>query len=340
MSDRASASSDLPDLPQPGRRSLLLGAAAGALLPAAVRAQPAWPSRPVRVICPFPPGGLTDGYARAYADHLAKKFNQSFIVENKTGAGGTLGVAEVAKAAPDGHTLLVTTSGTVWANRVLFSKLPYNADKDLVPVAMFPSGALILGVPAALPVKTPRELVDWAKKNPANMGTYAAGSWPHMIADHWNRSEKTSIVPVHYRGESPMWVDVVGGQVQMAVGSVQGILPHIQRGAVRPIAATGRFRSPKLPDVATFIELGMNDPVFAFDGWLPMCAPSATPRDILEKVADGVKEAYETPRLRELHTLYGIPNAPVTDLAVARRIWNNDSVKWIAMAEQLGIKLD
>ena len=208
-----------------GRRRLLLGAAAAsaaAWLPAGAQAQATWPSRPVRVIVPFPPGGLTDGYARAYSDHLAKKFGQPFVVENKTGAGGTLGVGEVAKAAPDGHTLLVSTSGSVWGSRVLYKKLPFNADRDLVPIALFPSGALILGVPDKLPVKNPKELLDYARANPSNMGTYGAASWPHLIADHWNQTEKTNIVVAHYRGEAPMWVDVVGGQVQMAVGSVQG----------------------------------------------------------------------------------------------------------------------
>ena len=325
------------------RRRLVLGAAtaaAASTLPAIGRAQAAWPNKPVRVIVPFPPGGLTDGYARAYSDHLSRKYGQQFVVENKSGAAGTLGAGEVAKAAPDGYTLLVTTSGPVWAARVLYSKLPYNPDKDFVPIALFPSGALILGVPDKLPVKNAKELLAYAKANSCNMGSYAAASWPHMIADTWNQTENTQIVTVHYRGESPMWVDVVGGQVQMAVGSVQGILPHIQRGAVRAIAATGKSRSPKLPDVPTFVEMGFNHPVFALDGYLPMCAPAGTPRDILEKIAEGIREAAETPRLKELQSMFGIPVPPVATLADARRVWDSDSVQWIGMAEKLGIKLD
>ncbi len=137
-----------------------------------------------------------------------------------------------------------------------------------------------------------------------------------------------------------MWVDVVGGQVQMAVGSVQGILPHIQRGAVRAIAATGKHRSPKLPDVPTFMELGFSHPVFALDGYLPLCAPAGTPVDILEKITDGVREAYASQRLKDLHTAFGIPNPPVATLADARRVWDSDSVQWVGLAEKLGIKLD
>ena len=329
-----------PVIETSGRRRQLLLATAAALLPAAGQAQAAWPSRPVRVVVPFPPGGLTDGLARAYSEHLSRKYGQPFVVENRTGAGGTLGVGEVAKAAPDGHTLLVTTSSAVWGSRVLYKKLPFNADRDLVPIAMFPSGALILGVPDKLPVKTPKELLDHVRANPSSMGTYGAASWPHLIADTWNQTEKANIVIAHYRGEAPMWVDVVGGNVQMAVGSVQGILPHVQRGVVRPIAATGKHRSPKMPDVPTFAEQGFNLPVFAMDGYLPMCAPAGTPRDILDKLVDGLREAYTTPRIKDLLAFYGIPNAPVLSLAESRRIWDTDSVQWIGMAEKLGITLE
>ena len=330
-----------PDPSLTDRRRLLLGAAsAAALLPVSGRAQAAWPNRPVRVIVPFPPGGLTDGYARAYSDHLSRKFGQSFVVENKTGAGGTLGVGEVAKAAPDGYTLLVSTSGPMWGARVLYKKLPYNADKDLVPIALFPSGALILGVPDKLPAKNAKELLAYAKTNPTAMGSYGAASWPHLIADTWNQTEKTNIVVAHYRGEAPMWVDVVGGQLQMAVGSVQAIVPHIQRGVVRAIGATGKLRSPKMPDVPTFIEQGFSHPVFALDGYLPMCAPAGTPRDILEKLAEGVREAYASQRLQDLHQFFGIPSAPVATLADSRKTWDTDSAQWIALSAKLGITLD
>ena len=133
-----------------------------------------------------------------------------------------------------------------------------------------------------------------------------------------------------------MWVDVVGGNVQMVVGSVQGILPHIQRSVIRAIAATGKARSPKLPEVPAFIEQGFSHPVFALDGYLPMCAPAGTPRDTLYKLVEGVREAYNTPRIKDLHSFYGIPNAPVVSLADVRRIWDSDSVQWISLSEKLG----
>ena len=123
-------------------------------------------------------------------------------------------------------------------------------------------------------------------------------------------------------------------------GQRAGHLPHVQRGVVRPIAATGKLRSPKLPEVATFAEQGLPHPVFTLDGCLPLCAPAGTPRDILEKIAEGVREAYTTQRIKDLHQFYGIPNAPVMTLAESRRVWDSDSVQWVAMAEKLGISLE
>jgi tripartite-type tricarboxylate transporter receptor subunit TctC len=162
----------------------------------------------------------------------------------------------VAKSPPDGHTLLMTTSGTVWQNRVLYTKLPYNLDKDLVPVAFFPRGPLVIGVTRRCRPSTYREFIAWARQNPCSMGTYAPGSVPHMVADQLNRSDGTKMQDVHYRGESPMWVDLASGQIQIAVGSYQAFNTVSTRG-VKPIAVTGNYRSPKLPDVPTLVEQGV-----------------------------------------------------------------------------------
>ena len=330
-----------PSLP---RRRLLLGTAAAAgasLAPAFVRAQSSgWPNRQVRVVVPFPPGGLTDAYARVYSEHLQRKFGQSFVVDNKTGAGGTLGAGEVAKAAPDGYTLLVSTSGPLWQAKALYKKLNYTPVKDFDPIALFPSGALIVGVSDKVPARTAREFISHARSNPSAAGTYGAGSWAHMIADVWSKTEKLNLVVAHYRGETPMWVDVASGQVQMAVGSVQGVLPHIQRGVIRPIAATGRVRTPRLPDVPTLVEQGFTDPVFGMEGYLPFAAPAGTPRDILDKLAEGVREASATQRLKELREQFGIPNLPLATAAEVRKEWDSDSAEWITLATQLGISLD
>jgi len=326
------------------RRRLLIGgaaAAAGALLPAAGQAQAAWPSRSVRVVVPFPPGGLTDAYARAYCDALSRKFGQQFIIENKTGAGGTVGAGEVAKAAPDGYTLLITTSTPTWQAKVLYKKLPYTPVKDFDPIALFPSGALLVAVNANVPAKNLKELIAYAKTHPVGWGTYGSGSWAHMLGDVVSKSEKlSSMVVAHYRGEAPMLVDLIGGQIQAAVGSVQGMMPHIQKGTIRAIGATGKVRTPRLPELPTLVEQGFTAPVFGLEGYLPFAAPAGTPRDILDKLADAVREASATPQLKALREQFGIPNLPVTKPADVRREWDQDSAEWIALATQLGITLD
>ncbi len=325
----------------PSRRQLLLAAAAGTVLghgPAA--AQAAWPNRPVRVVVPFPPGGLTDAYARMYCEHLARKFGQPFNIENKTGAGGTLGAGDVAKAAPDGYTLLVTTSTPTWQAKVLYKKLPYTPVKDFDPIALFPSGALLVAVNANVPAKNLREFITYAKTNKSSWGTYGAGSWAHMLGDVVGKSEKLDMVVAHYRGEAPMLTDLIGGQIQAGVGSVQGILPHIQSGKLRAIGATGKVRTPRLPDLPTLVEQGFTAPVFGLEGYLPFAAPAGTPRDILDKLADAVREASLTPQLKGLRDQFGIPNLPLTNPAEVRKTWAEDSAEWIALATDLGITLD
>lgn len=325
----------------PTRRHLVLGAAAAAAtaaLPA--HAQAAWPNRPVRVIVPFPPGGLTDAYARMYCEHLGRKFGQAFNIENKTGAGGTLGAGEVAKAAPDGYTLVISTSGPLWQAKVLYKKLNYTPVKDFDPIALFPSGALLVAINANVPAKNLRELLAWAKTNPTAWGTYGAGSWAHMLGDVLNKGDKLNMVVAHYRGEAPMLTDMIGGQIQVGVGSVQGILPHIQSGKLRAIGATGKVRTPRLPDLPTLVEQGFTAPVYGMEGYLPFAAPAGTPRDILAKLAEGIREASATPQLKQLREQFGIPNLPLADLAQVKKEWDEDSAQWIALATDLGITLD
>ena len=330
-----------PETPLIDRRRLLGAAAAAgtaAALPRFAIGQAAWPSKPIRIVVGTATGGLTDNFARQYGDFLARKFGQPVVVENRTGASGTIAADVVAKAPPDGHTLLVTISTTVWAARVLYRKLPFNPEKDLVPVTLFPSGALLMAVHDKLPVKTPKEYVEYARKNKATFGTYSPASLPHMIADTMGRTRGVEIEPVHYKGEAPMWIDIASGQVNAALGSHQAMLPHIQRGNLRPIAAWGG-RSPRMPEIPTFQELGFNEPVFKLNGWMPMCAPAGTPEDILRKLSSAIQEARQSDKLKQLHETFGVPEVPPT-LDEARRIWKTEAPEWVATADRLGVKLD
>ena len=304
----------------------------------ATRAVGDWPNKTIRIVVAFPPGGLTDAYARLYAEHLTAKFGVAAVVENKPGAGAIIGIDAVAKSPPDGYTLLMTTSGTVWQNRVLYSKLPYNLDKDLVPVAIFPSGPLVVGVPEKLGINNYRELMAFAKANNTNMGSYAPGSYPQMVADQANRTEGTKIVTVNYRGESPMWIDVASGQVQVAIGSFQAFNTVSTRG-VKAIGVTGSYRSPKLPDVPTLVEQGVQGRLVQLEGGLPLMAPAGTPEAVLRALSQVVVEGANTARSAQIRETFAIPNKP-KNLADTRADWARDVPVWIKLAVDLGIKLD
>lgn len=325
----------------PSRRRLIT--ASGALAASSV-ALPAWaqaakfPSKPIKILVAFPPGGLTDAYARMYADQLSTALGVTTIVENKPGGGGVVAIDALAKSPPDGYTLLFTTSGTVWQNRVLYSKLPYNLDKDIAPIALFPSGPLVIGVSDKVPARNMREFIDYAKKTPSSMGTYAPGSFPHMVADQLNRSDGTKIQVVHYRGEAAMWVDVASGQLQVAVGSYQAFNTVSTRG-VRAIAVTGGYRSPKLPDVPTAVEQGVTGKLFGLEGGLPLIAPGGTPEAVLQALSKVAVDGANTERAAKLRENFAIPNKP-KNLAATRADWDRDVPVWVKLAVDLGIKLD
>ena len=297
-----------------------------------------WPNKTIRIVVAFPPGGLTDAYARLYAEQLTAKFGVAAVVDNKPGGGAIIAIDAVAKAPADGYTLLMTTSGTVWQNRVLYSKLPYNLDKDLTPIANFPSGPLVVAVSEKVPARNMREFIEFAKTNTTSMGTYAPGSYPHMVAEQVNRVEGTKILSVHYRGESPMWIDVASGQTQIAIGSYQAFATVAGRG-VRAIGVTGTYRSPKLPEVPTLAEQGVAGKLVALEGGLPLMAPAGTPQAVLLALSRVVVEGANSERAAKLRESFAIPNKP-KNLDETRRDWERDVPVWVKQAVDLGIKLD
>ena len=323
------------------RRSVLLmsGLTLTLAMVGPVGAQTAkWPSKPVKIVVAFPPGGLTDAYARNFGDYLSTKLGVPVVIENKPGAGAIIGIDAVAKAPADGYTLSMSTSGTYWQNRILYTKLPYSLDKDLTPVTVFPSGPLVVGIHDKIPAKNMAEFVAWAKKNPTSMGTYAPGSYPHMVADQTNRQQGTQIQSVHYKGEAAMWLDVASGQSQIAVGSFQAFNAMAARG-VRAIGVTGSYRSPKLPDVPTLSEQGNTEKLVTLEGGLPLVAPAGTPEHILKRLADEAVAWSNTDKAAKLRETFAIPNKP-KNLAETRKDWESEVPVWIKLAVDLGIKLD
>ena len=298
----------------------------------------AWPSKPIKLIVTFPPGGLTDSVGRQFGQHLSAKLGVPVVVENKAGAGAVIGIDAVLKSPADGYTLGITTSGTVFQNRVLFTKLPYNLDKDIAPITFFPSGPLVVAINDKIPAKNMAEFVAWAKTNKVNMGTYAAGSYPHMVADQLNRNEGTTIQSVHYRGESPMFLDLASGQVQIAVGSYSAFNTVSTKGA-RAIGVTGIYRSPKLPDLPTLVEQGVAGKLVALEGGLPLFAPAGTPEKILKRIADEAVIWANTEQAAKMRENFAIPNKP-KNLAQTRKDFDEAIPVWIKTAVDLGVKLD
>ena len=323
------------------RRRMML-AAGGATALAASRpawSQGDWPNKPVRVVVNFQPGGLTDAYGRQYGEALSRTFGQSFVVENRTGAGGQIGADAVAKSAADGYTLLVTTSGPVWMAPELYTRLPYDPAKDFTPISLFPAGPLIVGVPNDSPIRNLDDLLAAARSKPLNFGSYGVASLPHMMAEVWNRDQKTRFTPIHYKGESPMWVDLATAQVEVAVGSYQGFAVHQTKGTARAIAVTGTVRSPRMPETPTLGEQGAKEVICRLDGWIPFVAPAATPGPIIERISKAVVEGANTPKLASLRETYAISLSP-TPLAETRERWAKEGPEWAGVARSLGIKLD
>jgi tripartite-type tricarboxylate transporter receptor subunit TctC len=223
-------------------------------------------------------------------------------------------------------------------NRVLYSKLPYNLDKDLTPIAAFPSGPLVVAVAPEVPARNLKEFVAWAKGRDLSMGSYAPGSYPHMMADLFNRDYGLKVQAIQYRGEAPMWVDVASGQVQIAVGSYQAFNTVSTRG-VKPIAVTGNYRSPKLPDVATMIEQGATGTLVPLDGGLWLMAPAGTPEAVLQILSNVVVKGAASEQAAKLRESFSIPNKP-QNLADTRRDWDRSVPAWIKAAADLGVKLD
>jgi len=297
------------------RRGFLQGAAGAATLvlgaPSIARAQ-AWPSKPIRIIVSYPAGGLTDTMARAHGDYIAQKLGQPVVVENKAGAAGIIGAEMVARAAPDGYTLLYTITTTVVMNRVIYKSLPYDPDKDFVYIAMTSGGHLPFVVHKSVPATNIAEFVAWARTNKVSAGTYALGSYSHMAVAELNRQFGLSMEAVHYRGEAPMWQDLAAGAIHACSGSYLAGASVLQAGTGRAIAVPLTTRMKKLPDVPTFLEQGVTSPAFQVRaGWGGLLGPAGMPQEIVDRLSALMVEGGTSPKIRGILDTFGIDDSAV-----------------------------
>ncbi|WP_020694448.1 Bug family tripartite tricarboxylate transporter substrate binding protein [Reyranella massiliensis] len=265
-----------------------------------------WPSKPIRIICTYPAGGLTDVFARAYGDYIAQKTGQPVLVENRTGAAGAIGAEMVKQAAPDGYTLMFTNSTTMVQNKALFKKLPYDPDKDFALVAWFNTGHLPTIVNKDVPATNIKEFAAWAQGRKVSLATYGIGSFAHVVTETLNRHYGLKMEAVHYRGESLMWQDVASGAVQGATGSYASASSVLQTGSGRPIAVPTMERMKRLPDVPTFYEQGLTEKAFQIRGWVGCAAPAGTPEQIVQKLSDLMVEAGKTERVQKVNDTFAI----------------------------------
>ncbi|HOW46525.1 MAG TPA: tripartite tricarboxylate transporter substrate binding protein [Rubrivivax sp.] len=286
---------------QPTTRRVVLGLMAAALALGGTGAwAQAWPTKPITIIVPYPAGGGTDTVARVLADKMAPKLGKTIIVDNKGGAAGILGTDAVAKAAPDGHTLVLSITPSLLINQFLFKKLPYNPQKDLAMVSQIADAPLVLVVRSEVPAKNLDELKRYIAANKGKLayGSWGIGSAPHLFGSQLSRSLDADMSHVPYKGEAQMMQDVIGGQIQLTFVSGQQARPFVEAGKLRPIAVTGEKRIAAFPGTPTLAEQGMKDDVFKAVGWFAIAAPAATPKAVQQRIADEVRAALKLPDVK------------------------------------------
>lgn len=290
----------------------------------------------IRVVVPFPAGGIVDSTTRAVTARLASELKQQFVIENKGGAGGTIGTLDVVRAAPDGYTLL-TAYDTHAVSDQLY-KLSYNPHKDLAPVVLFATSPLALVVHPSVPANTVAELVALAKAKPdaLNYASTGIGSTNQLAAELFNTMAGVKITHVPYRGGAPAITDLVGGQVQVMFVAVPSVLEHIRAGKLKALAVTTAGRIPVLPDVPT---IATTYPGFEAQSWVGMLAPANTPRPIIEKLNTSIRAALKTPELKAWFEKQSL--VPVDEPSEAfGRFLDNEGRKWSDVIQKNNIQLN
>jgi tripartite-type tricarboxylate transporter receptor subunit TctC len=314
----------------------LLAAALVALVSTGVGAQ-GWPQKPVRFIVPFPPGGATDISARLLGEKLTQIWNQQVVIENRGGAGGGVGAAEAARAAPDGYTLFFPSGSVVTANQHIYAKLNYDPDKDFVAVTNVVSGPQVVAVPAGSPYKTVKELIAGLKASPAKLafGHAGIGSQTHLAAENFLNAAKVDALPVPYKGEGPALAGLVGGEIAFTVTNVAATLPHISAGRVRALGVTSKTEAPQLPGVP---PVAQTLPGFENTGWFGIVAPAGTPKDVIDKVYRDTKRALEASDLKARLYVQGLAPVGNTPAEMARAM-KEESALWARVVKERNIKV-
>jgi tripartite-type tricarboxylate transporter receptor subunit TctC len=298
----------------------------------------AWPTRPVTLIVPFPAGGNADVLARAVAAELSEKLGQSFVVENRTGAGGNIGGAAVAKAAPDGYTLMFGTPGPIATNKLMYKSLPYDPEKDLVPVVLVARSPLIIAAHPSFPAKDLKELIAYAKANPGkiNAGNPGNGTLGHITSELLQQHTGTKMAHVPYRGTTPLTTDLLGGQIDIALDFMSTYLPLVKDGKVRALGVTSSERVAELPDAMTVQEAGFAG--FEASAWYAIVAPTGTPADAIRKINAAINDYLKGPKGKTTLATFAMQAAGGTPDDLAAYI-KSELAKWGPIVKAANISM-
>ncbi|MBL8361249.1 MAG: tripartite tricarboxylate transporter substrate binding protein [Rubrivivax sp.] len=324
-----------------GPRRAVLALLAALLLPAATptTAQDAYPSRSVRLVVPFVPGGVTDTSARVVAEYLGRRLAQQVIVDNRPGASGNIGTAQVAGAAPDGYTLLLAFDGTMVINPHVFAKVPFDTMRDFASVGRIGTATLVLAANPELPARTLGEVLALSKSRPGGLsyGTSGIGGTPHIAGEQLAQRSGAKLEHVPYKGGGQAIADTIGGSIPLVYTAVAGAQGHVKSGKLRAIAVSSARRNGALPDVPTFIESGFPD--FVAESWVGILAPAKTPPAITARLNAELNTVLSDPALRERLATLGIEATPGTPEQFREQM-RTDLANYGPIVKAAGIKLE
>jgi len=297
-----------------------------------------YPTKPIRLIIPFPPGGPRDIQARLIGPKLTEAWGQPVVIDNRAGANGILGTEVAARSPPDGHTLLMISAGFASAE-LLYGKLPYDPLRDFVPVTIFTRGPGILVVNNALPVKSVKELIAYARARPGEVryGSAGNGAPSHLSVELLAAMTNTQFTHVPYKGMAPALTDVIGGQIQMSLPTIPGGLPHAQSGRVRALGVTGAQRSSAALEIPTIAEAGVAG--FEASNWYGLAAPAGTPRAVVMRLNQEIARILMLPDVRAKLLAIGMETESASPEAFSEFL-KNDAVKWGRVIKAAGLRLD
>jgi tripartite-type tricarboxylate transporter receptor subunit TctC len=298
-----------------------------------------YPSKPIRMIVPFPPGSTPDIVGRSLAQKLSESWRQPVVVENKTGAGGNIGTAEAAHAAPDGYTLLIGINGPIAVNKALYEKLAYDPAKDLVPVSLLASGAQALAVHPSVPAADLKQFIDYARANPGKLsyGSVGAGSASHLTMELLKSQAQLDMVHVPYRGFPPVVQDLLSGQIQATFAIVPAVLGQIKAGRLKGLAVTSAKRSALAAEIPTLAEQGF--PQFDATAWIGLLAPAGSPQDVIQKLAIETQRIMRLPDVRQALGSQGFEVVGGTPEEFAAFI-RAETEKWTRIVKLTGAKAE